>query len=162
MASSTETFGIPELLEMILECATLQDLLLWQRVNKAWQTTIQNSPRIQEKLFFRAKTCGKAYEETSALINPFMDLFFETESGVPLSLPLIATKQAFNGKLSYKTASWKQMFMTSPAVTQIGTLVHYYNARRRRRHYLDLQLISCERGVTIGHLADAQQNRISH
>ena len=69
MLPSTRTFGVTELLEMILENATPQDLLLWQRVNKMWYEAIQKSPQIQEKLFFRINPLKKEDKKTG---NPFI------------------------------------------------------------------------------------------
>lgn len=43
----------PELLEMILLQLPVVDILLAQRVNKTWQATIANSPKLQRALFFR-------------------------------------------------------------------------------------------------------------
>ena len=147
MPSSTVTFGITELLEMILENATPHDLLLWQRVNKTWQAAIQRSPRIQEKLFFNIRPCKDEHEEESAVLNPFTELFFKFNE---LGDKFIA-EDAFDGRASYPTASWKQMSLTSPAITEIYVWVH------KNEHVMCDQTIACESGVTLGQLGNTQE-----
>lgn len=73
MSPSTDTFGIPELLVMMLEYATPQDVLLWQRVNKTWHANTQESTRLQEKLYFRTKLCKNVTEQRDAVWNPFTE-----------------------------------------------------------------------------------------
>ena len=146
MHPSTKTFGIPELLEIILENATPRDLLLWQRVNKSWQAAIKTSPRIQEKLFFRIEPCKHKYEQNHAMWNPFIESFLEAhmDSGCCYEID----PEAFDGRRSYPTASWKQMFITSPAA--IGLRIMIYGSG-------DIELgraIVCRSGITIGQLAD--------
>jgi len=46
----------PELVEMILLQLPLPDIILTQRVNRAWQQIITGSPNLQRTLFFRPAT----------------------------------------------------------------------------------------------------------
>ncbi|KAF7197395.1 hypothetical protein HII31_01205 [Pseudocercospora fuligena] len=59
MASITSAkdraLGIAELLEMILERLPMRDLLNTLRVNKTWSALIEKSPKLQERLFLKAK-----------------------------------------------------------------------------------------------------------
>lgn len=152
MLPSTETFGIPELLEMILEIATPKDLLLWQRVNTKWHATIQRSPRIQEKLFFRARPCKNAHEQKHAVLNPFMDLFFVKDyRSRPTSLCPIAN-DVFDGKASYPTASWKLMFTTSPALTDMSI-----TCADGKKINIFSNVVLCRSGITIGQLVDSHE-----
>ena len=149
MLPSTETFGIPELLGMILENAEPRDLLLWQRVNKTWQAAIQRSPRIQEKLYFKVESCKDEDDEQRAVLNPFMDVFLHQECS---NIWHWIAKDAFDGKASYPTASWQYMLITNPAKTELEFF-------RRGGHEGGLATtfswkIACESGITIGQLAD--------
>ena len=146
MHPSTETFGIPELLEVILENATPRDVLLWQRVNKTWQTAIKTSPRIQEKLFFRIEPCKSKHEQYHATWNPFINSFLEEviNSGCCRGIDRLA----FDGKSSHPTASWRQMFITSPAATGLKTIIFGGEDTEFGRQ------IVCGSGITIGQLAD--------
>ena len=148
MRPSTETFGIPELLEIILENATPQDVLLWQRVNKMWQAAIKTSPRIQEKLFFRIEPCKDKHEQDNVIWNPFIASFLveEINSGCCRGIG----QHAFDGKISFPTASWKQMFITSPAAIGLRTIVHGSEDIEIGRR------IVCGSGITICQLADFQ------
>ena len=148
MHPSTKTFGIPELLEVILENAKPRDVLLWQRVNKTWQTAIKTAPRIQEKLFFKIEPCKDKNELDHAIWNPFIK---SSEVKVINTECCRGTgRLTINGKSSYPTASWKQMFVTSPAAVGLRTMVN------------DGENISigkpvvCGSGVTIGQLAEFQ------
>ncbi len=151
MPPSTETFGIPELLVTILENALPQDLLLWQRVNKTWQVAILQSPRIQEKLYFRMKPCKDTYEQmpfiwNALFVNILLGRKFKDLKGPGLLIP----RNAFGGKASYSTASWKQMFVTSPAITEMS--VDYHNPRASVPK--PMRWIVCESGITIGQIAE--------
>lgn len=153
MHPSTETFGISELLETILENATPRDVLLWQRVNKTWQTAIKTSPRLQEKLFFRIAPCKDKYEQDHVIWNPFIDSFLveENNSGCCRGIDRLA----FDGKSGYPTASWKQMFVTSPAAIGLRTII----TGSEGVEVEDVEVgrpIVCRSGITIGQLADFQ------
>ena len=149
MHPSTKTFGIPELLEVILESATPRDVLLWQRVNKTWQTAIKSSPRIQEKLFFKIEPCKDKYEQNHATWNPFIESFLveQMDSGCCYGM----APHAFDGRYSYPTASWKQMFITSPAATRLRIIIYGI------RHDVEIgRPIVCGSGITINQLKDFQ------
>ena len=163
MLPSTKTFGIPELLGMILDNARPQDVLLWQGVNKTWQAAFQRSPRIQEKLFIKAETCKDEDEEEQAVLNPFMNLFLFYNSFGTCSFSKNAfgekatcsfSQNAFGGKASYPTASWRQMLISTPAITQLrlARVVHYGSVGRTY-----FWPIFCKSGITIGQLAKAHE-----
>ena len=149
MSPSSKTFGIPELLEMILEYATPQDVLLWQRVNKTWHAIIQKSTLLQEKLYFRIKPCKNVTEQHDAIWNPFTELLFARDSRdySPYMFRLPIGNDAFSGKANYPTASWKRMLMTSPATTWMRVYKLY------EKSSCDCS-VACESGVTIGKLAE--------
>lgn len=154
MLPSTITFDIPELREIILEYARPQDLLVWQRVNKTWQADIQRSSRIQEKLFYRVKTGTHWYDSDCAAWNPFLDLFCTESYSCVLCRNF--TYDGLDGKASHPTASWRQMLMTSPAVTEVRA------TSRNRTRWTSAKSIICETGVTLGQLADAQKEEIRY
>ena len=150
MPPSIETFAIPELLEMILENARHQDLLVWQRVSKTWQAVIQDSPRIQEKLHFRSPPCKNKHEQKSVVWNPLIE-FFPCILGAH---SFVITRKTPGEEACYPTASWKRMFVTSPAITEMKPKLIFglgHHVLRQR----NVKPIVCETGVTIGHIADA-------
>ena len=117
-----------------------------------WLATIQRSPRIQEKLFFRARPCKNAYEQENAVLKPFMDyVFFKDYRSRPTSLCPIAN-DVFDGKVSYPTASWKLMFTTSPALTDM-TVTH----TDCKKITIFSNVILCRTGITIGQLVDSHK-----
>lgn len=136
---------------MVLEYASPHDLLLWQRVNKMWHAVIQRSPRLQEKLYFRIKTCKNMDEQYTADWNPFTDLLF-TQSYGCTKCGLSVTPDAFGGKANYPTASWKRMLMTSPATTSMSLWMGDCDYSNNMWHIS--QTIDCGSGITIGQLAD--------
>ena len=137
MVASTEALGIPELLLMILEETRSRDVLVWQGVNKTWQAAIRRSPRIQEKLFFKVKPCKNKDEKLHAVWNPHMNLCFE--QGWPRRAWV--AKDAFGGKASYQTASWRQMLITTPAITELELC-------RRWSYSGDGKWVCCKSGIT--------------
>ena len=80
----------------------VNDLLLWQRFNKAWLAAIQTSPRIraQEKLYFRAKICKDENDLEGTVLDPFTYHFFGQSDNAWVCVP----EDAFGGKASYPTA----------------------------------------------------------
>ena len=145
MLPSTTALGIPELLEMVLDHATPQDLLLWQRVNNAWRAAIQKSPRIQERLFFRIREIYETVSHEEVVVaNPFLE-FFAEKCG---EATYFFSDDAFDGKASHPTASWRQMFTSSPAVTKLDASIGFKGRGVGFR-------IKCETGMTIGRFADA-------
>ena len=150
MLPSTKTFAIPELLEMILEHSTPQDLLLWQRVNKIWRAAIQGSPLIQEKLSFRVNVCKDEHEVDRALWNPL----FHFSRLLPSQSQIYINDQAFDGKADYPTASLKQMLITSPAVTKLKFLI--FGRWCQRTEWIGSGIVN-EAGITIGEVADVRR-----
>lgn len=150
MLPSTKIFGTPKLLKMILEYATArpQDLLIWQRVNKAWQEAIQKSPRIQETLFLTVKACKDVCDDEPAVLNPFMDVFSEHKNEDFWLFPC----HAFTGKASCLTASYTGMFITSPAVTELEIIVFQEGCEYDLVH----GSVVSKTGITIGQVAECQ------
>ena len=66
--------GIPELLEIILLCLPMRDLLLAQRVNHQFKNTINSSVHLQRALYFEAlpiePSPNGAYEQP--VVNPLL------------------------------------------------------------------------------------------
>ncbi|OQO10231.1 hypothetical protein B0A48_04588 [Cryoendolithus antarcticus] len=54
MSAAITVFALSELVEQILYHATLANILRSQRVNTTFKRVIDETPRLQEKLFFRA------------------------------------------------------------------------------------------------------------
>ena len=159
MLPSVEAFGITELLGMIFEYATLPELLLWQRVNKTWQAVIQGSPHIQEQLFFKVKVCKDITEHKHSVWNPFLGLFSWSKHSIHASKCHLANN-AFDGKkASCPTASWRQMFVTRPAVAQL--IISVFEDVDKYPHRIAEVPVRCETGVTIGQLADKVKESIN-
>ena len=160
MLPSARALVIPELLEMVLDHATPQDLLLWQRVNKAWQAAIRSSPRIQEKLFFRVrKLCNTAFDEKCMIENPYLKSFAHERGFMYLFFD-----DAFDRKkASHPTASWRQMYLRSPALTRLEAVRMIDNGYWMEAMAMGVNCpIACETGVTIGQLADALKEYRAH
>ena len=167
MLPSTTVLGIPELLEMVLDHNTPQDLLLWQRVNKAWQAAIQRSPRVQERLFFRIKEiCKKVFDIKTCtwfgrkyvVANPFLNFFALTT----LESRHIFINSAFDGKASHPTASWRQMYLSSPALTDLEVIMIFKDQWWKEVRNMSVVChIACETGITIGQFADALKEHIA-
>ena len=167
MLPSTTALGIPELLEMVLDHATPQDILLWQRVNKAWQAAIQRSPRIQERLFFRIKeTCKRAFDKKTCprfdrdrvVANPFLKFFASRRR----ETQHIFYDGTFDGKASHPTASWRQMYLSSPALTDLQVVMQFEITSYKEVPVVSaICPIACETGITIGKFADAFEEYIA-
>ena len=158
MLPSTNTFDIPELLEMILDHAAPEDLFLWQRVNKTWQAAIQGSPRLQEKLFFRVNTCKNTTEQKCVAWNPFLDLFTMETNGATYA------SRIFDRYVVEEMTRWlgpcKRMFVTSPSVTELEFEHHEMIFEMNCFERISKKSIRCETGITIGlllrHMKEAE------
>ena len=158
MLPSTEALGIPELLGMVLGYAAPRDLLLWQRVSKAWQAAIWSSPGIQERLFFRIR---ETYEKTVGVkhvfANPFVQFFAESKGPRWIFLG-----DAFDGKkASHPTASWRRMQLSSAALTQLEAIMTPVDERCKKMRVAAQFQITCETGITIGQFADSFKEHVA-
>ena len=84
MASSKgQVLATTELLEGVLLCLPTKDLLNAQGVSKQWLLTIKKSCKIQEALFFKAKTTPANEANKTPELNPLfvkvMDLALDGE-----------------------------------------------------------------------------------
>lgn len=104
---------IPELLELICMHLPVLDLLVYQRVNKKWQSTIQCSGSLQEKLCFKWRTAVKnedgfpPFDPPLSAWNPLL-FKFGTIGHASWYLE-VETLRA----MDYDGASWKEMFVVN-------------------------------------------------
>lgn len=75
MAAASRVFAIPELLEKILLYLPERDLLLTQRVNKAFRNVADSSLHLQRKLFLRADVDSEDGPVPNLKWNPLIDIF---------------------------------------------------------------------------------------
>ncbi|KAK3176580.1 hypothetical protein OEA41_007903 [Lepraria neglecta] len=92
------------------------DLLLLQRVNKTFQTFIENSPCLPAKLFLTAVIREDEAPVSNLRWNRMLDPLIKASELVKptenyIQLDVQALKRA-----DYPSASWKKMFLTQPAV----------------------------------------------
>lgn len=148
MAASNKVFNIPELLESILDHGLAKDLLLQQRVNKTWQGVIQGSSSIRRKLHYDEDSEFKEveWEEPDRIRwNPLMTSFWVGREQQMMCCQEVDLEVI--RKFDFPSASWKAMYITSPAMKTV-TL--------RSGNYILGTLYSMS-GVTIGKLAETQQ-----
>ena len=118
MASATQVFAVPELLEMILLCLPERDLLLSQRVDTKWRNVTKTSPDLQRKLFYKAEVCNPG-SASDIVWNPLLELAFKFRDGF---------RQSITEKESKKN-SWDDMLLTQPAISEVHVELpsHYFN-----------------------------------
>ncbi|KAK6436966.1 hypothetical protein LTR95_006834 [Oleoguttula sp. CCFEE 5521] len=88
MTAVNQVFDTLELLEEILFQATIQDVLRAQRVSRTFQSLINASPRLQQKLFFAPVDLSSSNEHhTGTGINKLLcsalHVYYYPASGVP-------------------------------------------------------------------------------
>lgn len=115
MASATQVFAVPELLEMILLRLPERDLLLSQRVNTTWRNLTKTSPHIQRKLFYKAEVCDPA-STTDLVWNPLLKFTLTTGGGLSSSKP----------ETKITKTSWNNMFLTQPATSEVHVELPLY------------------------------------
>ena len=116
MSASTQVFNTLELLRMILELTEPRNLLSHQQVNKTWQGVIKTSPILQQKLHYKVDPL-KDSRGNPFTWNPFIGY---------LSLPHPYSRfglHSFDTEIFHKhnfhIASWKDMHLTTPAITEM-------------------------------------------
>lgn len=175
MASSKRVVGVPELLELILEYADARDIFCWQRVDKEWQSVIQRSHGIQDKIHFRSAV----YKPTRSLDNHDGDAIVEVEWN-----PIISYHErqdsveytVMRGQLQerrseisslrvqllqdldagHPEASWKPIFITKPALQE--AIIRWYDPRLG---CLFQDRLRSEGGITLGDLSQARKKYLA-
>jgi len=155
MLASTKTFDITELRERILLHATQQDLFLWQRINTKFRDTIKDH-QCQKELFLEAELYEESMGPMHGVLtwNPIIDLFWEPCALLnTMEFRNIVMSANPRGKvklLDRPFASWKAMFVSSPAVISLPlTMVLSYKYATVTRS----SQVTSVNGVTMGDLA---------
>ena len=87
-STGARVFGIPELLENVLLCLPLKDLLFSQRVCKGWRATWTGSVSIQHALFLKPIRDLQVSDSDCAILKPGQrdgTIFWVTAAGVRLT-----------------------------------------------------------------------------
>ena len=104
--------------------------------------------------FFRITESRKTLSDKNLVVaNPFLKIFAKQSRGGEHIFFGHAFHSAFNRKASHPTASWRQMYLSTPAVTEIE--VSTINGKGRWKE-------ACETGITIGQVADALKEYLAH
>ncbi len=146
MSASSRVFGIPELLDNILQHPQAQDLLSHQQVNKLWHDIIRSSYSMQRKLYYNIELFREGDSLWSVEYNPFMYRFFREDSDSINHCCRTIDPEAFR-IFDYPTASWKNMHVTVPSKTSL--VLWEENGKQWE--------ITSATGVTFGELANVQQ-----
>ena len=125
ISARSSVLEIPELLENVLTQLPARDLLMCECINKTWHAVIKNSNTLQEKLFYKCDlvTLSDDMDESDLEINPFF-LLLQRRWAFRALTEERAT--SFNS-LDYPEASWKQMYLSRPAVWKIEILKDFHN-----------------------------------
>lgn len=119
--------GVVELLETVLLLLPMRDVLLAQGVNSSWKAIIDHSPRLQRKLFFQSKPWPRhgIINKTSVAKNEMFkefwvqilpELSWDKHHRIHLSPQGFSKRE---GAFAYPKASWRNMFLTQPAVKEV-------------------------------------------
>lgn len=118
VSASSKVLGIPELVEKVLAELPARDLLMCECINKTWQTAINKSNTLQEKLFYKCDpvTLSKDMDQSDLEINLFFLLVQRR-----WCVGYVTAKEAdgFTG-FDYPNVSWKKVYLSRPAICKIG------------------------------------------
>ena len=117
-SAASGVFQINELIESILKHATPKDVLLWQRVNTSFRAVIIRSPALQAKIFFKIKVHNHLTDgpEYNIEYSPFLPLLMTLNSEDRYRKIVYR----FRSEVQYPKASWRDMFISSPAPTVLS------------------------------------------
>jgi hypothetical protein len=112
-----------ELLEAILTLLDFQTLLLAQRVCRQWANCIQESPRIQQMLFFQPASASTSRQQNTFLASKFPYWFpADTPKSCKTSFGAGDMQDFLNNSDVYKRpeASWRRMLVQQPPIMVLG------------------------------------------
>ena len=92
------------------------------------------------------------HEQKSVVWNPLMEFFL----CILDAHSCVIARKTFGAEAYYPTASWKRMFVTSPAITEMKPKLIFEMGHHDLRQR-NVKPIVCESGITIGHIADASK-----
>ena len=145
MPRPSSVFIIPELLQMILLEASVQDILIsHQRINKTFKGVIDSSPSIQRKLFYNIEFLSEDDHLATVQWNSFMKSFGTQHN---LTNYIVCDPSAFE-QHGYPSASWRNMSITYPPINTL--MIKHYSLEV-------LYYLVSDSGITIGQLAETQQ-----
>ncbi len=177
MTSAKRVFGIPELLEFILEYADNMNIFCWQRVDRAWRHAIQNSNRIQDKIYFRSAVRetvpSEEFNDREAIDdyewNPIMfqlgrrvfheplwntDIPVRFRDGYSSSIDL-SIKTVQDLSLGCAEASWKGISVAKPPLQQ--AIITWRNPERL---VVDAIQLCSEGGITLEALCQVHKQHV--
>ena len=129
---------------MILHQLPARELLLSTQVNKQFYNVIRSSPELQHKLYFKVEVVAKGGRIFPLEFNPLMKFCWPKDNSGVLKTNL----ESFH-RYDLPTASWKDMFVTTPAVTYLYVISGGVPCTR----------LESESGITMGQLVKSQQER---
>lgn len=135
----SRVFAIPELLEAILLNLPPRELLVVQQVSKQFQATINDSPKLQQALFFRPAPLRDPGSWTANpllrdLFTPFFFIFEDTElnriaNGVVLmdwfTDEYLGHPRPRRNAMLRPNASWRRMLFIQPPPQRLSVVVIY-------------------------------------
>lgn len=122
--SSEAVLATPELLLMILMHLDMKTLLLCQRVNNQFLTTIENSHECQRALFLAGEELRKPFEPSMTRMNPLLQSKFRPWfDDIKIDQVSFATLELAKCRDVYlrPEASWRKMLVAQPPVSRLRT-----------------------------------------
>jgi len=120
MSASIRVFGVPELLEMILDHMAMEDVLLQQRVSVGWHEIFRGSSHLQEKFFFKARELSFEDRQTLRIEwNPLLAQMFTSRRPWLSSHRGVIQDSVLRSQIEnllnahQAEASWRRICMTS-------------------------------------------------
>ncbi|QPC75665.1 hypothetical protein HYE68_006417 [Fusarium pseudograminearum] len=173
------SFFVAELLELILLHLDMKTLLVSaSRVCRYWATTIADSPKIRQALFFQPVSSVGAGRPESFTFNPLLEGKYTysrraysflrlpwapegaiAKQGPPGSLRLEKSKRL--EILTRSNSSWRRMLVSQPPPPSLG-YVRYDDVNKwfRESHSTQIDPSSPQQGLTMGQLYDMVHSTI--
>ncbi|KAF1827095.1 uncharacterized protein K489DRAFT_366292 [Dissoconium aciculare CBS 342.82] len=113
MSLAEQVFGVPELAELILLCASTADIVRLQQVNKTIYNTIRTSRALRRKLYLEPDS---SCEQTA---NPLAPDFFQRLPGMRKGTITVRVdvEKLWASTLNGVAQSWQDMFVSQPPAT---------------------------------------------
>lgn len=164
--AAIKVFAVPELLETILLNLDVMDLMPCYLVNRTFRDTMEQSPKLQIRLFLRPAP------KDSSVCYPFQFENFKCESDHELSLGeknevKVTLRPNFGSAAALPSlgSRWKEMLVRQPPIHSMSYSINCYPEGLRTAHlngrlsannpHRPIRFIGSKSGLTVGDLYEA-------
>ncbi|KAK3670585.1 hypothetical protein LTR78_009553 [Recurvomyces mirabilis] len=158
-SAAHEVFGMPEMLEMILEYLSIRDIFAFQQTTSQAKTMVTGSPRLQSLLFLRPDPVEAPFRQPPLDALAGLELCRPCPRVDPTEVRVVVLYQKTRPKLG---ENYRRMLVAQPPVHDMDLTISCCNGNGGRQRNVTIG-IHCDTGFRFGNLLDlAVQKQMEH